>query len=228
MYKNIIVWIAIFIILLASVFAYMEYREKNRRFINTSQGRQNQLQQNQSEPDIDLSIPKIYSNSQYGFSFDYPSNWMLKEDIIKKEIVISTDDSVSLSENYKYPSWSIKIKVANKDFFSPAIGTKVGMITYDSKLSSIASDGKCMKAKKIFENITGNNTVIKGFAYGSSMMSSPAYADYAILTNSKDIIILHSEQGDVLTPELNKELNIIINSFSFIGDKNIFIPSCAY
>jgi len=166
---------------------------------------------------------KTYLNTQYGFSFDYPNTWKTSEDKNKKEVIVSTDDMV---DRMAYPSWSISFKSTDKNFFNTVRPTKMGVITYSEKESALFADDRCIKAEDFGFGTTKNN-LIKKFIYGGSMMSDPAYSNSAILTTDGNIIIVDSRQGVVITPDIDKQLSLITNSFKLLNNNKVFIPECS-
>jgi hypothetical protein len=91
------------------------------------------------------------------------------------------------------------------------------------------SDG-CLKATQLFgsnpPNVS-NTSSIKSIVYGGSLMSDPAYSNSAILTSNGQIIIVNSQQGAAITPELSTQLSKIASSFKLLNGNTVFIPECA-
>jgi len=170
-----------------------------------------------------LPSEKIYTNSDYGFSFNYPNDWKLSENKSNKEVTISTNDLVNVSDggHAGYPSWSITFKATDKTFFNSVTPTKMGVITYNEKESAVFADDRCIKAEKL---LGGNVQVAR---YGGSTMSDPAYSNSAILTTNGKIIIVNSYQGVAITPELENQLSAIFNSFKLLNGNQVFVPECA-
>jgi flagellar basal body-associated protein FliL len=184
-----------------------------------------------SATNISTENLKTYTNSEYGFSFNYPSSWKLTEDKLKKEVIVDTNDIASgTSGDYSYPSWSITFKLTDKSFFNNnRVSTKMGIITYDENLKALVSDS-CLKAEQFFgsrpTNIN-NTSSIQSIRYGGSMMSSPAYSNSAILTSNGGIIIVDSKQGIPWNSEIENQLLMIANSFKLLNGNTVFVPDCA-
>jgi hypothetical protein len=141
-------------------------------------------------------------------------------------VTIHTNDDPLLVEDHAFHSWSITFKATDKTFFDKTISTKIGIIKYDEKLSALVSDS-CLKVGKLFGNVEGNNTSIQSIIYGGSLMSDPAYSNSAILTNNGRIIIVNSQQGTAITPQLSEQLSIIANSFKLLNNNTVFVPDCS-
>ena len=171
---------------------------------------------------LNLNSLKTYTNSEYGFSFNYPNSWKLSEDKIKKEVTVDTNDIASgVGGDYSYPSWSITFKATDKSFFNNnRVSTKYGIITYDENLKALMSD-QCLKAEKLLGG------VIQAIRYGGSLMSDPAYSNSAILTSNGGIIIVNSYQGVAITPLISDQLSVIANSFKLLNGNTVFVPACA-
>jgi len=186
---------------------------------------------------------KTYSNTGLGFSFNYPSDWRLTEDTLKKEVTIDTNDiggtNLENRDNPTYPSWKITFKAIDKSYFTQQrISTKMGIITYDETLKAFTVDDNgdlpggstCLKAVQLFGSNPpnpNNTSAIQSINYGGSLMSDPAYSDSAILTNNGEIIIIHSQQGTAATPELMNQLSKIASSFKLLNGNTVFVPACA-
>jgi hypothetical protein len=190
---------------------------------------QNQQVQNSPAP-TDSSI-KTYSNTVYGFSFQYPSTWKLEENLMKKSVTLTSDANSGSNYPDNNPSGFMPIEkitftATDKSFFnSNRVSTKYGIITYDENQKALFSD-YCLKASKLFGGIDGNIS-IQVVPFGGSLMSDPAYGDSAILTTSGEIIIVYTEQGAALTPLILKQMALIGNSFKLLEGNTVFVPSCA-
>ncbi|MEK7227917.1 MAG: PsbP-related protein [Patescibacteria group bacterium] len=214
--------IVILLVLIVALLAYIAFKPKEvvSPIVVPSDQTTTTSQQNPTSLDS-----KTYSNTQYGFSFDYPSSWKVSEDTSKKEVTVNTNDIVGVNPenrpNPEYPSWSITFKATDKTYFTgQRISTKIGIITYDETTKALMSDD-CLKATQLF----GSN--LTTIVYGGSTMSDPAYSNSAILTSSGEIIIVNSQQGVALTPELTSQLSKIASSFKLLNGNTIFVPACA-
>lgn len=171
---------------------------------------------------------RTYSNSTLGFSFQYPSNWQLTENPTINSVTIATSDATETVEGRAFPTEAISFRLADKTYFANnKVSTKVGIITYDENLKALVSDTRCLKAGKLFGNFPSNTTMVRSISYGGSLMSDPAYSDSAILTTNGQIIIVHSEQGGPLSPEMLSEMSRVASTFLLIGSNTIFVPACA-
>lgn len=184
-----------------------------------------------TDPASSKAVPSntwgVYSNAQYGFSFEYPGDWILLEDFSKNSVKITTKstsiigvDNVGNPVAYS-PDYSITFTKTDKDFFNQPINTKTGQITYDPNHNIVLVDGECRPPQQIF------GSMIKGFYYGGSNMSSPAYGDYAITTMNGKVVIVHAEQGIAMTDPLLNQLTAIFNSFKLLKGNNSLITTCA-
>ncbi len=176
---------------------------------------------NSEAKDVSVAAWKEYSNSEYGFRFNYPGDWKLTEDKIKKEVTIETNDIGEVVEGGNFPSWRITFKSTDKTFFNNLQPTKIGVITYNEKESAVFADDRCIKGTKLLGGL------IQAFTYGGSSMSDPAYWNSAILTKNGQIIIVNSYQGSVITSELEKQLSTIVNTFKLLNGNSFFIPECS-
>ncbi len=224
--KNIIIIILlIIIILILGYVAFLKPEKVNQDTVANYQPPVTNtpaVTPSQNNPTPVATNIKTYTSPD-GFSFNYPSSWKLSEDLIKKEVTINTNDNALLVENHTYPSWSITFKATDKTFFTQQrISTKMGIITYDENTKALMSDS-CLKATQLF----GSNPPIQSITYGGSLMSDPAYSDSAILTTTGEIIIVHSQQGAVITPELSNQLSQIASSFKLLNGNTVFVPECA-
>jgi hypothetical protein len=161
---------------------------------------------------------KTYTNTEYGLSFIYPSSWKLSEDKSKKEVTVSTNDTDGV--DVTFPSWKISFKTTDKSYFnSNRVSTKWGIITYNEETKSLFSDG-CLKSESL-------SPTIQTIRFGGSLMSDPAYSESAILTTNGNIIVVRSEQGAGLYPELESQLSIINHSFKLLNGNKVFVPECS-
>ncbi len=163
---------------------------------------------------------KTYSNIQLGISFQYPSDWKLTEDSAKKQVTITTNDVAATFENGTYPTYSLNFKSTDKSFFAQPIGTKMGTFTYDENKMALLNDNQCESPTPFF------NSSLQAVRYGGSLMSDPAYNDFAITTTNGVIIILHAEQGGVITDNLTRDIQKIANSFGLLNGNKIFVAAC--
>ncbi len=170
---------------------------------------------------VSVAVWKEYSSSEYGFRFNYPGDWKLTEDKIKKEVTIDTNDIGDVVEGGTFPSWRITFKSTDKTFFNNLQPTKMGVITYNEKESAVFADDRCIKGTKLLGGLT------QAFTYGGSLMSDPAYSNSAILTKNGEIIIVNSYQGSVITQKLEKQLSTIVNTFKLLNGNSFFIPECS-
>jgi hypothetical protein len=161
---------------------------------------------------------KTYSNTQYGFSFQYPSDWKLTDNPTNKTVTIATNDAGEAVEGMSYPTYSITFKSTDKTFFSKPIYTKWGGVTYDENSNAILIDGNCTKPDEVFGSM-------QAVHYGGSLMSDPAYNDSAITTMNKTIFIIHEEQGGSLS-SIQSQIQTVENSFKLLGGNSPFIPQC--
>ncbi len=172
---------------------------------------------------------KTYSNSNNGFSFKYPSDWVISENPLNNSVKISTKSSSVIGvDDVGRPiayslDYSIMFTKTDKTFFNQPnrpIQTKYGEITYDQNRNSILIDGQCRPA----EGIEGSS--LQGVRYGGSLMSDPAYGDSAIVTTNKNVIIVHTEMGVTPSDATRAQIKSILDSFSLINGNNVFIPVC--
>jgi len=170
---------------------------------------------------VSVAAWKEYSSSEYGFRFNYPGDWKLTEDKIKKEVTIDTNDIGEVVEGGTFPSWRITFKSTDKTFFNNLQPTKIGVITYNEKESAVFADDRCIKGTKLLGGL------IQAFTYGGSLMSDPAYWNSAILTKNGKIIIVNSYQGGVMISKLEKQLSTIVNTFKLLNGNTFFIPECS-
>ncbi len=229
MNKNILIAVLIVII---GVFAFLAFKPKGATTVSpitTVPEQQPTTTPQQTTPPAATS--KTYSNTQYGFSFQYPNTWKVTEDKSKKEVRIDTNDIAIYGQGYvPYPSWSITFKATDKSFFNPPIGTKYGLIGYDESRSALTDGDRCLSSGKLFGNNppdANNTSSIQSITYGGSLMSDPAYSDSAILTTNGEIIIVHKEQGAPYTPEIGDQLSAIASSFKLLNGNTVFVPTCA-
>jgi hypothetical protein len=162
---------------------------------------------------------KKYSNTNNGFSFDYPSTWRVVSDPLNtNQIKITTSDISMIAEgNTPVPTFSITFKSVDQSFFNPEIATKYGQVTYDRNLNCILIDGQCRATGSV------ENSSLQGVRYGGSSMSDPATGDSAILTTNKDIIIVHTEMGGPLSDDLRTQIKTIFDSFKLLDGNSVHI-----
>jgi hypothetical protein len=173
---------------------------------------------------------KTYTNSVYGFSFEYPATWKLVEDNNKKEVTL-TSDSVTSGAN-SMPLEVLSFAATTKNFFNPPLGTKYGEIAYDSNrmtlVDSSSSPVRCLSAAPIF-NTAG---AIEGITYAGSMMSDPAYSNSAILLKNGGIV-LADEDWEVDDTDQAKNTTAkadvakIASSFTLLNGNTVSVAACA-
>jgi hypothetical protein len=159
-----------------------------------------------------------YSNSTNGFSFKYPSTWKAIDNAANKQVKVTTNDAPA--DGNGAPAFSITFTSTDQTFFNQRISTKYGEITYDQNRNRILIDGQC----RAVESVQGSS--LQGVKYGGSLMSDPAYGDSAIVTNNKNIIIVHTEMGTALSDATRAQIKSILDSFTLLNGNSIFIPVC--
>jgi hypothetical protein len=173
------------------------------------------------------SVPngyKTFTSTEYGFSFNYPDNWILTQNPSKKTITVTSDTNY-VQGKYSTPMQEITFTLTNSGFFNPPIGTKVGFISYDNNLRSLVDSGstpiRCLPATPLL----GLGT-IKGINYAGSLMSDPAYSTFAVLTTSGKIIIVNDSSESGSGPERDAAA-VIAKSFALINSDTTTYPTCA-
>ena len=167
-----------------------------------------------------------YSNDTYNFTFQYPSAWKIIESLDKKTVKVDSLLKVPFNDKRSYSAFNVSFSVIPKTSFQK-IGTKVGEITYDVKKQALVDVDRCLPQMPL-ANVSG---ALPAFAYGGSMMSSPAHFEYAVLRND-DKMILIAESSDTPEKEIERKAlaegkDKMYSSFAFTKDIDAFVPPCA-
>jgi hypothetical protein len=168
---------------------------------------------------------KTYYSSQYGFSFMYPSNWTLTEKTNKQTGLAEVDISSNLDSDIPgVPAEEIDFSTVYKSYFSPPIGTKYGNITYDDTKMALVDQGstpvRCLPVSSLLQI----PNAMASFTYSGSLMSDPAYMDYAILTKNGPIILV----SDYIEGTTDTALRTnIADSFTLLNGNSAVVPACA-
>lgn len=169
---------------------------------------------------------KTYTNTQYGFSFNYPTSWQLSEKIAKdgRKYVDLSSGVFSDPQIPEVPTEEIMFFTVDKNYFNPPIPTKVGFIGYDPTRNALVDidTSKCLSTSPLFK--TANAPL--GFSYGGSLMSTPAHFEFALLTQNGSIILVN-EYSLSYSTDIENIKSKIATSFSLLSSNSIFVPNCA-
>lgn len=175
-----------------------------------------------------------YSNNKLGFSFQYPSTWKINTS--ENSVTVTSDSSTNLGINNQnpIPLEQVTFTSTDKSFFNVPINTKFGQITYDVNQNALVDSGespaRCLQATPLI-NIPDGFKGIMGVHFGGSLMSDPAYSDFAILTNNGPIIIIasQSERGtdDDQNNLVQDQIIKVYSSLSLLNGNTVFVPACA-
>ncbi len=174
----------------------------------------------------------VYTNATYGWSFHYPTNWKVAE-TANGGVTVSANIAVATSAvNVKQPAiLAITITSVKKTAFAP-LKTKVGNIGYDAALGALVDSSGQSQRCLPYTPFLGRNNVIKGFLYGGSNMSDPAYLNYAILTNKDYMVLMQTEDyGETNNEKLRLEAEAgqqkIFDSFKLTAGTDAIVPACS-
>ncbi len=170
----------------------------------------------------------VYSNSTYGFTFDYPSGWQLTESADKTSVTVDAGITANGLD-----AFTLVFTVVDNGAFQP-VQTKVGNISYDATQNALVDTNETPERCLPFANlrgIAGGTGTLPSFNYAGSIMSDPAYWESAILTNKKYMLDV-GESYERTTDDATNQIiqngeNQIYSSLSFRNGVKVRIPSCA-
>jgi hypothetical protein len=179
---------------------------------------------------FDAANWKTYSSAQYGFSFDYPSKWKVTEktNTNGQPYVDLTSDIFSSDPQLSgIPEEEIQFSAVDTNYFNPPIGTKFGMIGYDSKDNLLIDTTQPSQQCLLVRPLLGIENAPLGFRYDGSQMSTPAHFNYALITQNKKIILVteFSLEGDTLLV-VNQNVSKIALSFKLLNGDSIPRVNC--
>jgi hypothetical protein len=175
---------------------------------------------------------KTFSSTKYGygFSFDYPSNWKVTEkiDTNGRPYVDLTSDIFSSDPQLSgIPEEEIQFSAVDTNYFNPPIGTKFGMIGYDSKDNLLIDTTQPSQQCLLVRPLLGIENAPLGFLYDGSQMSTPAHFNYALITQNKKIILVTEfSLGGDLSLVVNQNVSKIALSFKLLNGDSIPRVNC--
>jgi hypothetical protein len=163
----------------------------------------------------EVTTYKKYVDNTLGIQFEYPSHWKVTE---KKDT-----NSVTISSNTT-SAMDIMFSTIAKTSFEP-VNSKVGNISYDESQKALVdgldTPARCLPYRGLM-NVEGS---VVAFQYAGSLMSTPAYSHYAVLTTGENMVLVH-ESSYMFDEKIAEEKKHIYESFKLIRSEP-FSPSCA-
>jgi hypothetical protein len=198
--------------------------------------REDVLPSSESELNAEYEAPslkhKVYTDTDGLWSFEYPNDWVLKEYPATKRVSLFSSELTSFVEGSgRYsPVFSVTFSNQKKtDFVS--VGTKVGNISFSSREGALVDSSdtniRCLPTVPLL----GKNKSISAFMYGGSLMSTPAYWNYAVLTDREYLVLLSVDSygnldNGLLQSKFEAEKKHVFDSFKLLGDIKAFVPAC--
>ena len=168
-----------------------------------------------------------YTNTKYGFTFQYPTAWQLTESADKSSVTLDAGASTDMEGGKPVETFTVTFTAVDTNAFGEH-ETKVGDVKYDSTRGVLVDAGENPARCLPVQNIDASSS-LPTIMYGGSMMSTPAYFDYVILTNQNYLLTIHetSDYSPSLNPALAAGRNEIYSSFAFTNGVQDRAPNCS-
>jgi hypothetical protein len=169
-----------------------------------------------------------YTNSQYGFTFNYPSNWQLTESPDKTSVTIDAGITANGLD-----AFTLVFTIIPNDSFQ-SVQTKVGNIIYDPTQNALVdtneTPARCLPYADL-RGLAGGAGNLSAFNYGGSIMSDPAYWESEILTNKNYMLDVGESyerpSNDATNQIIQTGENEIYSSLAFTNNVVARTPVCA-
>lgn len=171
---------------------------------------------------------ETYTNSQYGFTFDYPSGWTLTESADKTSVTIDAGITAN-----NLDAFTLVFTVVPYSAFQ-SVQTKVGNISYDPTQNALVdtneTPARCLPYGDL-QGLAGGAGTLPAFNYGGSIMSDPAVWENAVLTNQNYLLDVGESYerptDDATNAIIQAGENKIYSSLSFTNGVEARVPACA-